>query len=112
MNRMSVMSVFVSDYDAAIEFCKRNVGLILAEDLPFGAQRWGTLRWPGDEVMSVALNRADSEGDRALVGKQGGSKPIFAIATDDCMAEYRRMKAAGVSFHGAPQVEPYGTGVT
>jgi hypothetical protein len=28
------------------------------------------------------------------------------------MREYRRMKSAGVTFHGEPKVEPYGTGVT
>ncbi len=31
---------------------------------------------------------------------------------DDCLGEYVRMKGAGVKFHGEPQVQPYGTGVT
>jgi hypothetical protein len=31
--------------------------------------------------------------------------------TDDCLGEYRRMKDAGVKFHGEPQAQPYGTGV-
>jgi hypothetical protein len=67
---------------------------------------------PNDDVVSVSLNLAETDGDRALVGKQGGSQPLFGIVTDDCMCEYRRMKNAGVKFHGEPQVQPYGTGVT
>jgi catechol 2,3-dioxygenase-like lactoylglutathione lyase family enzyme len=112
MKRLSLLSVYVEDQDSAIEFYTQKLGLVLVEDVPFGRMRWVTLRFPDDEVVSLALNLAESEQDRALVGKQGGSQPFFAIVTDDCMREYRRMKSAGVTFHGEPKVEPYGTGVT
>jgi catechol 2,3-dioxygenase-like lactoylglutathione lyase family enzyme len=112
MKRISLLSVYVEDQDAAIEFYTNKLGFILVEDVPFGAQRWVTLRLPDDEVVSLALNLAEADEDRALVGKQGGSQPFFGIVTDDCMSEYRRMKDAGVRFHGEPQVQPYGTGVT
>jgi catechol 2,3-dioxygenase-like lactoylglutathione lyase family enzyme len=112
MKRISLLSVYVKDQDAAIEFYTNKLGFIVAEDVPFGPQRWVTLRLPDDDVASVSLIQAESDDDRALVGKQGGSKPFFGIVTDDCMTEYRRMKDAGVKFHGEPQVQPYGTGVT
>ena len=112
MKRISVFGLFVKDYDAAIEFYTRKLGFIVAEDVPFGPQRWVTLRLPDDEVVSVSFNLAETDEDRALVGKQGGSQPFFGIVTDDCLAEYRRMKDAGVKFHGEPQAQPYGTGVT
>ena len=112
MKRLSLLSVNVKDQDAAIEFYTNKLGFILIEDLPFGPERWVTLRLPDDEVVSVSLNMAGTDEDRALVGKQGGSQPLFGIATDDCMSEYRRMKNAGVKFQGEPKVEPYGTGVT
>ena len=112
MKRMSIVGVYVEDQDAAIEFYTRKLGFVLAEDVPFGPQRWVTLRLPDDDVVSLTLNLAVSDGDRALVGKQGGSQPFFGIVTDDCMGEYQRMKKAGVKFHGEPQVMPYGTGVT
>jgi hypothetical protein len=70
-----------------------------------------TVRLPDDDVLSVALNLAESDADRALVGKQAGSQPLFSMATDDCLGDYRRMKDAGVTFRGEPQVQPYGTGV-
>lgn len=112
MKRLSLLSVYVKDQDAAIEFYTNKLGFILVEDVPFGPERWVTLRLPDDEVVSVSLNMANTDEDRALVGKQGGSQPLFGIETDDCMSEYRRMKNAGVKFQGEPKVEPYGTGVT
>jgi catechol 2,3-dioxygenase-like lactoylglutathione lyase family enzyme len=111
MKRLSLLSVYVKDQDAAIEFYKK-LGFIVAEDVPFGTQRWVTLRLPDDEVVSLTLNMAETPEDQALVGKQGGSQPFFGIVTDDCLREFRQMKEAGVKFHGEPQVQPYGTGVT
>jgi len=112
MKRLSLLSVYVKDQDEAIAFYTKKLGFVVVEDVPFGPQRWVTLRLPDDEVVSIALNLAMTDADRALVGKQGGSQPYFGIVTDDCLREYRRMKDAGVKFQGEPQVQPYGTGVT
>jgi lactoylglutathione lyase len=112
MKRVSLFSVLVKDQDAALEFYTSKLGFQVVEDVPFGKQRWITLRLPDDAAFSIALNLAEKETDRALVGNQAGSTPLFGIQTDDCMADYRRMKSAGVKFHGEPQVQPYGTGVT
>jgi catechol 2,3-dioxygenase-like lactoylglutathione lyase family enzyme len=112
MKRLSLLSVYVTNQDEAIEFYTSKLGFKLVEDLPFGKQRWVTLRLPEDEAVSLTLNLAETDQDRALVGKQGGSQPFFGIVTDDCLREFRRMKSAGVRFHGEPQVQPYGTGVT
>jgi catechol 2,3-dioxygenase-like lactoylglutathione lyase family enzyme len=111
MKRISLLSVYVKDQDAAIEFYTKKLGFAVAEDVPFGPKRWVTLRLPDDDVVCVTLNLAETDEDRALVGKQGGSQPFFGIETDDCIREYQRMKAAGAKFHGEPQVQPYGAGV-
>ena len=112
MKRLSLLSVYVKDQDAAIEFYTKKLGFVVVEDVPFGPTRWVTLRLPDDDVVSLTLNKADTPEDKALVGKQGGSAPMFGVVTDDCLGEYRRMKEAGVKFHGEPKVQPYGTGVT
>lgn len=110
MKQISLLNVLVQDQDAAIEFYKK-LGFAVMEDVPFGPKRWVTVRLPDDKTLSISLNLAESETDLALVGKQTGSQPLFAIATDDCLGDYRRLKAAGVRFQGEPQVQPYGTGV-
>jgi hypothetical protein len=53
----------------------------------------------------------NQDGVLALIGKQSGSFPLLGIDTDDCMGEYQRMKALGITFHGEPAVSPYGMGV-
>jgi catechol 2,3-dioxygenase-like lactoylglutathione lyase family enzyme len=111
VKRLSLLNLLVANQDQAIEFYTQKLGFVVVEDVPFGPKRWVTLRLPDDPVLSVALNLAESEADQALVGKQAGSQPFFSMVTDDCMREYRQMRAAGVKFHGEPQVQSYGTGV-
>jgi catechol 2,3-dioxygenase-like lactoylglutathione lyase family enzyme len=111
VKRISLLNLLVKNQDSAIEFYTRKLGFFVVEDMPFGPKRWVTLRLPDDEVLTIALNLAESDGDLALVGRQAGSQPLFGIVTENCMSEYRRMKDAGVKFHGEPEVQPYGTGV-
>ena len=110
MKRISLLNVLVEDQDRALAFYRDLLGFTVAEDLPFGEQRWITLRAADDTTVALSLNLAKGD-DRKLVGKQGGSQPLFGIATDDCAGDYERMKKLGVKFHGEPQVQPYGTGV-
>jgi uncharacterized glyoxalase superfamily protein PhnB len=112
MLRVSLLTVLVNDQDVAMAFYRDRLGFVVAEDLPFGDQRWVTLRAPDDSTLSISLNLAKSPAEKALVGRQTGSTPLFAIDTDDCLRDYRTMKAAGVRFDGEPTVQPYGTGVT
>ena len=111
MKQMSLVSLLVKDYDETIEFYTNKLGFVLAEDLPFGEKRWVTLKLPDNCESAIALGLAETTEDLALVGRQAGSTPMFGILTNDCLGEYDRMKNAGVTFHGEPQVEPYGTGV-
>ena len=111
MKHISLLTLLVKNQDKAIDFYTRKLGFAVAEDVPFGPKRWVTLRMPKDATLSVAVNLAETEADLAAVGRQAGSQPLFALATDDCLGEYRRMKQAGVHFHSEPQVQPYGTGV-
>ena len=66
---------------------------------------------PCSHETVLALNVATSDGDRALVGKQGGTFPFLGLTTDDCLGDYKRLRQLGVKFHGEPEVRPYGTGV-
>ena len=48
MKRISLVTLFVKDYDAAIAFYTGKLGFVVAEDVPFGARRWVTIRLPED----------------------------------------------------------------
>jgi catechol 2,3-dioxygenase-like lactoylglutathione lyase family enzyme len=111
MKNKLMFGVLVTNYDEAIDFYTKKLGFVVLEDNPMGDERWVTLTLPGNEGCVVALHLARTKDDQALLGKQGGSHPYFAIETQDCLDDYKRMKELGVKFHGEPEVRPYGTGV-
>jgi catechol 2,3-dioxygenase-like lactoylglutathione lyase family enzyme len=110
---LSLVSVVVEDYDAAIDFFVRVVGFELAADEPAvtsgdGRQkRWVVVRPPGAST-GVLLARADGPGQVAVVGNQTGGRVGFFLEVDDFDATYARLSAAGVRFLAAPRSEPYG----
>src|SRR5262245_20213884 len=112
MKRVSLVNLLVNDQDEAIRFYRDKLGFVVAEDVPFGEERWVTMKAPDDESVAISIGLAKTDEDRRLVGHQGGSQPWLAMRVDDCIAEYKHMKSAGVKFRGEPQVQPYGTGVT
>ena len=106
-----IASLLVKDYDEAISFYSGKLGFVVVEDVPMGPDRWVTIALPNGHETVFALHVAKGDSDVALVGKQGGSFPFLGITTDNCLSDYKRLKALGVKFQGEPQVRPYGTGV-
>jgi catechol 2,3-dioxygenase-like lactoylglutathione lyase family enzyme len=110
---LSLVSVIVEDYDAAIEFFTRVLGFELAADEPAVTsadgrkKRWIEVRPPG-AATGVLLARADGAEQAAAIGNQTGGRVGFFLEVDDFDATYARLSAAGVRFVGAPRSEPYG----
>jgi hypothetical protein len=65
------------------------------EDNPMGDDRWITITLPGNEDCVVVLHLAQTKEDQALLGKQGGSHPYFAMETQDCLGDYKANERAG-----------------
>src|SRR5262245_46415908 len=110
--RLSVFTVFVNDQDQALEFYVDKLGVVVSEDNRMGDYRWLLVCAPDTPDVAINLELARTPAQQVLVGKQGGGKPLFALATDDCRRDFDAMKARGVVFDGEPQTMPYGTGVT
>ena len=111
MNRVTLRKVFVHDQDEALDFYTKKLGFEVAEDHKLGDYRWLLVCLPDNHEFSLNLDFAKSEEQKALVGRQAADLPLFSIETDDCMGDYRAMKARGVEFDGEPKTQPYGTGV-
>jgi catechol 2,3-dioxygenase-like lactoylglutathione lyase family enzyme len=111
MKNKLMFGVLVKNYDEAIDFYTKKLGFVVLEDNPLGDDRWVTMTLPGNEGCVVALHVARTKDDQALLGKQAGRYPYFALETNDCLGDYQRMKELGVKFDGEPEVRPYGTGV-
>lgn len=109
---LGLVTVLVSDYDAAIDFFVRMLGFELAEDSPAlmddgRAKRWVVVRPPG-AVTGLLLARADGPDQAAAVGRQSAGRVGFFLRVDDFDAAYQQMVAVGVEFTGPRRVEPYG----
>ena len=109
---LSLVTVVVSDYDAAIDFFVRALGFELAEDSPAvandgRAKRWVVVRPPG-AVTGLLLARADGPDQAAAVGRQTAARVGFFLCVDDFDAAHQQMMAADVEFIGPPRAERYG----
>jgi catechol 2,3-dioxygenase-like lactoylglutathione lyase family enzyme len=110
--RLSLVTVVVEDYDAAIDFFVNAVGFVLAEDSPATTtdgrpKRWVVVRPPG-AATGVLLARADGQDQAAILGRQAGGRVGFFLEVDDFEAAHARMSAAGVRFVRPPRSEDYG----
>ncbi len=110
--RLSLVTVVVEDYDAAIDFFVAVLGFELAEDsaatMTDGrAKRWVVVRPPG-AATGLLLARADGSEQDAVVGRQTAGRVGFFLEVDDFEAAYERMSAAGVRFVRPPRSEAYG----
>ena len=78
MNKVSIFSLLVKDYDGAIQFYTQKVGFKLVEDKAFGESRWVTLALPESPDVTIALELAKNADDQALVGKQAAHDVLAA----------------------------------
>jgi len=108
---MSLVTLVVRDYDAAIEFFAGVLGFELVEDSPSTTndgrpKRWVVVRPPGAET-GLLLARADGERQEAVVGTQAAGRVAFFLRVDDFDAVYARLVAAGAQITPSRD-EPYG----
>ena len=107
LTKLTHLTLFVNDQEKSLEFYKK-LGFIVHTDAAFGAMRWLTLCLSHDKDFELVLMAAESEIEKDLVGIQGGDKPFFTLATDDCKGDYERFKNLGVTFVQEPKDEPWG----
>jgi hypothetical protein len=86
------------------------LGFKVAEDRRLGDYRWLLVQAPDSEV-SLNLEVAKTEEEKALVGRQAAAQPLFSLSTDNCKRDFAELQGLGVKFDGEPVVMPYGTGV-
>ena len=111
MKRVTLVKLFVSSQEEALEFYTKRLGFEVAEDSTMGDYRWLLVRLHDNKEFCINLDVAKTGEQKALVGRQAAGLPLFSIETGDCMGEYRALKERGVEFEGEPDVRPYGTGV-
>ena len=104
--RLGPFSLLVRDYDEAIDWYTRVLGLVLAVDVDQGHKRWVVVET--DDGGTLVLARAKNESERARIGDQHGGRVGFFLEVEAFEEAQRRMLDIGVSFEEAPRNEPYG----
>jgi uncharacterized glyoxalase superfamily protein PhnB len=116
--KVASAQLWVHDQDEALAFWTEKVGFEVRVDvtLPeFPGFRWLTVGPPGQEDFSIVLMPIPGEPMmdpptqqqvRDLTAK-GFAGTVF-LSTDDCQADYERLKANGVEFTEAPEKQAYG----
>ena len=112
MAHLSLVSIIVPDYDAAIAFFTNALGFELAEDVPSTTndgrpKRWVVVKPKGGET-GLVLARADGETQHRAVGQQFAGRVGLFLRVDDFDATCERLRAAGATFVNAPRTEAYG----
>ncbi len=110
--KVTHMTVIVNNQDDALRFYTEKLGFKVHTDEMFGGMRWLTINLASDKNFELALMLAETPEDKAVVGKQGGSKPFFNLETDDCRKDYEILSKHGVKFLEGPQEHPWGIGAS
>ena len=112
IKKLARVTVFVRDEDEALQFYTETLGFKKTADLRFGPGfRWLTVA-PNDQTeVEIVLHNPmvwhGPEEGRRLLARLGQGTP-WVFYTDDCQAEYERLKAKGVVFGAPPKQQPHG----
>jgi uncharacterized glyoxalase superfamily protein PhnB len=116
--RISTAQLWVHDQDEALAFYTEKLGMEVRADVTLpemGDFRWLTVSPSGQEDIAIVLMAIpgppmmDEDTTRQVeeLMAKGYSGTVFLV-TDDCQADYERLKARGVEFTEAPEERPYG----
>lgn len=106
--RLTLVTLVVPEYDAAIAYYTGTLGFVLLEDTPLSAtKRWVRVA-PAPDGVAFLLAQAAAPAQQAAIGNQTGGRVAFFLTTDDFAQTYTRYQAAGVLFREQPRHEAYG----
>jgi predicted enzyme related to lactoylglutathione lyase len=118
MIQLSSLQIWVHDQDEALAFYTEKLGWEVRDDVTLPeipGFRWLTVGPPEQKDIALVLmavpgapvfEESTREKILDLMGR-GAAGSIF-LTTDDCHAEYERLKARGVEFSEEPSERPYG----
>ncbi len=115
LKRITHTFIHVLDQDQALDFYVGKLGMVVHTDADMGSMRFLTVSPPAQQELQLVLlapgppvhDPATAAEIRALIAKGGGAGGVI-FETDDCRADYERLRAAGVEFTQEPTERFYG----
>lgn len=114
ITNVSLVTVWVTDQDAAKDFYVDKLGFVEGTDVSMGdGYRWLTVCQPDHPELQVhlslpgpPLDDEDAAAFRHMLDK--GSLGAVGLATDDCRKTFEQLRDKGVEFIQEPADRPYG----
>jgi len=109
-SKISHFSLLVNNQDEALAFYTEKLGFVVTEGhrAEDNTWYWLTIAPTKDSTVSLSLLLPQIEEDRALIGKQSGTIPLFVLLVDDCHKTAEEFAAKGVTFTKQPTNEFWG----
>lgn len=114
ITNISLVTLWVSDQDAAKRFYLDVMGFVEHTDVTMGEGfRWVTVAHPDHPELELTLMVPGPPLDEAMAGAvrrslAAGTMNGVGLRVDDCHAEHERLTGLGVEFVQPPSDRPYG----
>jgi predicted enzyme related to lactoylglutathione lyase len=102
INQVRTVGVYVGDQQRALDFYTQKLGMELRRDEPMGPNaRWIEVAPPG-ATTTIVLYTPEGQEDRI------GTFAPFTLECADLTSTYEELRAKGVEFAQAPEMQPWG----
>ncbi|MFI1238287.1 VOC family protein [Nocardia salmonicida] len=116
ITNVSLVTVYVTDQDAAKQWYIGKLGFVESADVSMGDNgfRWVTIAHPDHRELEVTLMvpgppLTDDLADAIRRALADGTHGALGLRTADCQKTYEELTAKGVEFIQPPSERPYGT---
>jgi catechol 2,3-dioxygenase-like lactoylglutathione lyase family enzyme len=108
--RIKLTTLFVDDQERARAFYTDVLGFQIKTDAAYGeGVRWLSVVSPDDPGgTELLLEKPDPHAQAFQRAVREAGKPAAALTSEDCRADFERLRAEGVSFTLEPTRMPYG----
>lgn len=106
INRISHITVYVTDQDAALAWYQEKLGfeVCMDNDAVVPGMRWLTVCPAGNPATQITLVRVREESEMSRVG----TNLMTVLSSTDCIGDMARMAREGVEIVGPPEEVPWG----
>ncbi|MFJ2834025.1 VOC family protein [Nocardia sp. NPDC087230] len=116
ITNVSLVTVYVTDQDAAKQWYIDKLGFVETADVSMGDNgfRWVTVAHPDHTELEVTLMvpgppLTDDMADAIRRSLADGTHGALGLRTADCQRTFEELTAKGVEFIQPPAARPYGT---
>ncbi|MEV6059568.1 VOC family protein [Nocardia asteroides] len=116
ITNVSLVTVYVTDQDAAKQWYLDKLGFVETADVSMGDNgfRWVTIAHPDHPELEVTLMvpgppLTDDLADAVRRALADGTHGALGLRTADCQKTFEELTAKGVEFIQPPAARPYGT---